>query len=257
MVACQANLYWGNVLGHCPVSELRHEDFDKLDDSYSHLTNNSKVTYYAMLTSIFNFGVKRELISKNPMKTWKEMTPIRTSRRELTLTLEDLGKLIDIADEPLKFALQILWGIGVRPGKSELFTLRWDDINWKTKHIRVRGTKTVSSDRSLPLPDELFSILKERQGKAQTEYILEWKGKQVKDLSYRLQKALREADITYPVCLYNIRHLYASELIRNGAEIGAVASLLGHNTAQMLLKVYHHVLQGEKERAIQCLPSLK
>lgn len=184
------------------------------------------------------------------------MTPIRTSCRELTPTLEDLRKLIDVADEALKFVLQILWGIGVRPGKSELFTLRWDDINWKTKHIRVRGTKAASSDRSLPLPDELISILKERQGAAKTEYLLEWKGKQVTDLLWQLQKALRKVEITYPVCPYNIRHLYASELLRNGAEIGAVASLLGHNTAQVLLEVYHHVLQGEKERAIQCLPSL-
>ena len=68
--------------------------------------------------------------------------------------------------------------------------------------------------------------------------------------------ACNRAGISYPVRMYDIRHLFASTLLTGGADLAAVSKLLGHSTIQMTTNVYYNLQRGEKERAVSLLPSL-
>ena len=59
-------------------------------------------------------------------------------------------------------------------------------------------------------------------------------------------------DIT-PYCL---RHLFATEAIANGADVGTVSKLMGHASPEMVLTHYQHVLTKQKKMAVEALPSL-
>jgi hypothetical protein len=56
--------------------------------------------------------------------------------------------------------------------------------------------------------------------------------------------------------MYDIRHLFASTMLTGGADLAAVSKLLEHSTIQMTANVYYNLQKGEKERAVNLLPSL-
>ena len=51
----------------------------------------------------------------------------------------------------------------------------------------------------------------------------------------------------------DLRHAFASNLLRNGKDIGTVAQLMGHSSPTMLLKHYQHVCTPQKREAIESL----
>jgi integrase len=56
--------------------------------------------------------------------------------------------------------------------------------------------------------------------------------------------------------MYDLRHLFASTMFANGADLAAVSKLMGHSTVKMAADVYYHCLEGEKEKAVGKLSSL-
>ena len=45
-------------------------------------------------------------------------------------------------------------------------------------------------------------------------------------------------------------------MLANGADLMAVSKLLGHSTTTMTVNQYYHLLDGEKRKAINKLPTL-
>ena len=68
--------------------------------------------------------------------------------------------------------------------------------------------------------------------------------------------ACRRAGITFSVRLYDLRHMFATYMLSNGADLAAVSKLLGHSSITMTANVYYQYLEGEKERAVALLPEL-
>jgi hypothetical protein len=58
------------------------------------------------------------------------------------------------------------------------------------------------------------------------------------------------------VVLYDIRHLFATTLLREGGDLSAVSKLMGHSSVHMTANQYYHLLGDEKRRIIMKLPSL-
>jgi len=143
----------------------------------------------------------------------------------------------------------------VDTGESELFALKWADIDWAQSTVRVFATKTQSA-RIIPVSPEFLSRLKAMRPKAQTEFLIEYKGKQVKQFRQSFRSACKRAEIPYHVVLYDIRHLFATTLLREGGDLSAVSKLMGHSSVHMTANQYYHLLGDEKRRTIMKLPSL-
>ncbi len=92
--------------------------------------------------------------------------------------------------------------------------------------------------------------------KAQTEDLIKSKGRQVKELRKALKRACEAAEIAYPVVFYDVRHLFATTLLREGGDLAAVSKLMGHSSVHMTANQYYHLLGDEKRRTIAKLPSL-
>ena len=54
----------------------------------------------------------------------------------------------------------------------------------------------------------------------------------------------------------NLKHMFATTMLANGADLAAVSKLMSHAGAPMTADVYYQYMQGEKERAVSLLPSL-
>ncbi|MEL7641833.1 MAG: site-specific integrase [Solidesulfovibrio sp.] len=236
-----------------PIDEIRYDEIMTVVGKA--FTTQSPVTrgrYLSYLKTVFAFGIKHDLILKNPLRNWRKG---KETPRDSKLTVADLMKIKAVAPPYLAWALEVAWNLGVRTGPSELFALKWSDIDWQDSTIRVFATKTRTL-RTIPLSPAFLTRLQEMREKAQTEYLIEFKGRQVKELRKALKSACEAAEIKYPVVFYDVRHLFATTLLREGGDLAAVSKLMGHSSVHMTANQYYHLLGDEKRRTIAKLPSL-
>lgn len=256
-VARLTNKDWRELFNNKEMNQIVWTDFNPLRKKYAHLAECTAGNYIGMLNAIFSYALTMEYISKNPMNKWMAQNKYKSSRRKLTITFNDFARIVEHAQPHLKFALQTLWATGVRPGPTELFKLQWSDVNWESKNIRVRGTKTEGADRVIPLDDDYMDILKQKKQEAKTDYLIEYRGKPIKrKVGKSFAQAVQAAGIKSNVCLYHVRHLFASEMIKVKGDLRAVAGMMGHRSLKMLTEVYYHELEGERRKAIEAKPKL-
>lgn len=229
---------------------------DKLTNTptkFGKMRTNVTINQYAIyLTALFNFAVKREYIKKSPMELWK---PLKVIRKDRLITFEDACLIINNADEHIKWAIQLIMYLGVRPGKCELFNLKWTDVNFEENKIHVYSTKT-NTHRFVNFNSDFADKLRYYKSIAESEYILEYKGRQLTTIKRGFATAVRKAGITYPVKPYDFRHLFATIMINKGADIAAVSKLMGHTRVSTTVNSYYEARSEEGKRAVSLLPKL-
>ena len=61
---------------------------------------------------------------------------------------------------------------------------------------------------------------------------------------------------TYPVRMYDFRHLFATMMLNKGADLAAVSKLMGHAKITTTANVYYETRSSEMKRAVSLLPQL-
>jgi integrase len=136
--------------------------------------------------------------------------------------------------------------------KDEIEKTTWEDINWETWEIHVRGTKTPGSDRFVPLTELLARLLfahalATAHPKLPSGPIFGKWTKACRDLKAACEKAA--IPLANPTAL---RHTYGSWLVQQGVPISVVAKLMGNSVA-MVERVYGHLDRETFRRAGQRL----
>lgn len=257
LIGDKLNKEWLPILADKPIMLLKPKDFEKVHALYDGKAVSTQNRYMDYLNIIFNFGVRMEYIDKNPMKKWwAEMKQPEQSRNIDHLSFEDFRKLYKVSPAHLQWTLDVMWALGARPGPSELFGLMWEDVNWHDNEIRIRGTKTHSSDRVVPITESFKERLKAKYAETQTDYLIEFRGKRIKSVKSAFNSAKKRAGTDESVCMYTIRHLFTSSMLAKGADAKAVANMLGHTSLRMIMNTYYHETNDERRRAIEVKPEL-
>ena len=115
------------ALSYRPVDELTYAEVTALAvELWGHRKPATIQKYLTILKAIFAFGVRHGMTKANPLALWKRQKP---AKLDFKLTVEDLQKIMDAAPPYLAWALEVEWELGTRPGVSELYRLRWDDVD--------------------------------------------------------------------------------------------------------------------------------
>jgi len=208
--------------------------------------------YLIALRSFLKYLAKREIESLPPDRI--ELS--KTEARDLDLiSHEELKRLMespngeDLSNLRDKAMLELFFSTGLRV--SELASLSRDlDLSKDEFSIRGKGSKV----RVVFLSDRAKSAIKEYIAKRtdidNALFInLSPSGKEEKDEDLRLtprsierivKKHAIKAGISKKVTPHIIRHSFATDLLRNGADIRAVQMLLGHSNISTT-QVYTHV----------------
>jgi len=240
------------ILPNKPVDHLTYKDVMRVAEYYKDRSQSTRNRYLSYMNAIFNFGIKHGLTHNNPLATWKKAKEVP---RQTLLTVHDLQKIYKHAAPHLKWAIEVQWNLGTRPGPSELFSIRWDQVDFEAGVVRVYGRKTKTW-REVPIRATFRQRLLEMKRVASTPYLIEYNGKPIKQLRRSFKTACKKAGIKYPVRMYDLRHLFASVMLAGGADLAAVSKILGHSSTKMTSDVYYHLLHGEKQRAVNLLPDL-
>lgn len=183
-------------------------------------------------------GVLRQVVKANGLPWDKRIMPDLGRvyiPRERWLTHGEYRSLL-AALEPAdgrqrrdRRAYVVAWcHLGLRA--SELYGLRWSDVDWDQRIVRVRGTKTKGADRVLPLNNEAFAALDSRTHLAKPFPV--W-GNVRRDLI----AACGRAKIA-PVTPNDLRRTFASWLANAGVSMFATSRLMGHKSTAMVDLVY-------------------
>ncbi|MBQ7738303.1 MAG: tyrosine-type recombinase/integrase [Desulfovibrionaceae bacterium] len=127
--------------------------------------------------------------------------------------------------------------------------------------LRVHGSHKNESApwREIPIRQSLIPLFEQWQAEdlaVGAQHLVNYNGKPVKIIRGSWESALERAGITRRIRPYDLRHMFGTELVAAGADIGTVAKLMGHSSPTMLLNHYQYVMDKQKVRAIESLPDV-
>lgn len=149
----------------------------------------------------------------------------------LRLTGMRLGEGADLAPECLRHLGQDHWSIHVPLGK--LHSERWVPVDEEIRGVVAR----LLFLRTLPPAAEPEFLLPRPKGRA----VL------CNDLRAALREAAQRAGIAARIVPHQLRHTYATAMLRAGVSLPALMKLLGHRTANMTLR-YVQITQQDLQR---------
>ena len=158
---------------------------------------------------------------------------------------------------------------GIRLG--ELCGLKWQDVNAGKGMLHVQRTvervaqeggttclavltpKTESSNRWIPIPQEMMRVLKPDQRLPET-YLLTG-GEIIPDprtMQNRYKALLKRVGVPYRN-FHALRHTYATRCIEQGIDAKSVSELLGHSDVRTTLRLYVHASMDYKSKAVEAI----
>lgn len=214
--------------------------------------------YTGKLAAVFSWCASEDLVSKNPWASYRNVPNGRTVHREGTI--EDLLKVYEVLPAWLQWAVQTAMALCLRPGVKELFSLEWSAFNWTQETATVYMPK-VKASKTVAVPRPYLTLARERYQKdaAAGKSIVCRDGRDKQIFTTDGYKgiwnwACKKAGVSMP--MYAIRHIAASTMLANGADLAAVASQLGHRNIATTGMFYLHALDSGKKNAARMLPSI-
>ncbi len=150
---------------------------------------------------------------------------------------------------------------GPRIGPSELFRLEWRDVDLGTAMLRMPSARKnhLEDGRDIPIRSDLLRILQAWQrhdAALGIRHVISWGGRPVRSICRAWHTALERANIKRRIRPYDLRHAFATYALAGSADIGSVASLMGHVDASMILNTYQHVQDNQKRAAVEAAPDI-
>ena len=159
---------------------------------------------------------------------------------------DDIQKLISGATNKLtKDLISFLIYTGCR--KGEALNLKWDDVDLKNDVIAIKGTKT-KYDRHVPISKPLKALLRGIERSQDVLYVFNKNGARLTDFKRSFKTACRNAGLK-DLRIHDLRHVFASKMVMNGASLYITGELLGHKTPSMTKK-YSHLVPDTLKKAI-------
>lgn len=172
--------------------------------------------------------------------------PKKVKPKYVIPTTREISKLIARADDKIKLPILLACQGGLR--RSEISALTPNDFSLfgvninkavvydKNNNLVVKTTKTVSSDRFVPLPP---AVIKEAN---RYQYF----GLTPAEISSGYDRLISHCNIPY-FSFHKLRHFFASELHANGIPDQYIAKVGGWSSLNVLQNIYEHTLRDKQE----------
>ena len=208
--------------------------------------------------------------------------PQRRARRRARRAAPRSGAALDVIDGERLEALYVLaLTTGLRRG--ELLALRWDDIDFTSRQLRVRSAlqrvdgklrsvepKTSSSRRTVVLPKLAVRHLGEHEKRQREERLVlgdAWREHglvfassvgtpiEPRNVNRRWDELRARAGLDW-LRLHDLRHGCATFLLAQGVPARTIMEVLGHGEIGVTMNTYAHVLPQLRQEAADAIDNL-
>jgi len=251
------------ALGGRPIAAVRPSEVQAFVAGLS-LAPGSVRTLMATVSAVFAAAVQDRLIVRDPTDGIKLPAVMRA--KVVPLAVEAVESLI-AALPPRYRALGIVAvGTGMRQG--ELFGLQVRDVDFLRRVVRVERQvqpsgvgplKNRAAYRSIPVGATVIDALAAHLAAYPSDGFV-FRTAAGEPLHRHRMKvpwdmARREAGLP-DAGMHDLRHFYASALIRAGLSVKVVSERLGHSNAAMTLNVYSHLWPDDEDRTRQAIDDM-
>jgi integrase len=166
------------------------------------------------------------------------------------ISFEEQAAYLTETSQPLHDIAKIILNTGMRP--EEVFRLRTANLDFTQKTIFNPYGKTKAARRTIPMTDEVLSLLKEnvkKSTKLGTPYVFPSPHdvqKPIGSVKKAHSAAVKRANIEGHFRLYDLRHTWATRAVRSGADLPTLSSLLGHASILMTMRYVHPAAEQKR-----------
>jgi len=224
------------------------------------------------MSLLFNHGRRHDLCERNPIQ-WVRQSAKRRNAPDVLTTTE-----VQVMLESLRLRERTLVLLAVTTGlrRSELFALKWKDVDFEAKQIHVRRSivqnvigicKTESSQKPVPAHDHLMEALQQWRGQTKYKSPEDWLfaspvhqgrwpylAQQI--MRHHILPVARKLSINKTIGWHTFRHTYSTLLRSTGAELKIMQELLRHSTIRVTLDTYTQAVTTEKRSAQEAVVAL-
>jgi integrase len=245
--------------GDKKLQSITRQDILAFKDSLSdhHVTYNRCISF---LSSAFNKAILWDYLPTG-INPCNGVTKYKEKKKERFLDKDELQKLTNLlniqqslnADSAYVLgAIKMLIYTGCR--KSEIFTLKWEDVQLDQSCIHLKDSKT--GEKIVPLNDLSKSVLESIPRQPNNPYVFCGKkpGTHLTDVKKRWTKIRKMLGIE-DVRMHDLRHTFASMAIKSGLGLYQVSKLLGHSNIQTTMR-YAHIEKEELVKSAKVVESV-
>lgn len=267
----QATTYLNHLantrLGQRPIASVLPHDIEAwVKDRSQVLAPTTLANVYTFVKAVFRSAVENRLIPTTPCLSSIKLPKPKKTKID-PLTIEQVTALAEAMTPRYRTAVVLQAAAGLRV--SELLGLQVRDIDFLRKTLRVERQllrdggsfgppKTPESERVIPLPVDVIPILSEhiRLYPPNDDGVLftTTHGNPIRQDVYSdsifkpaVQRADKRAKIPSTTTSHDLRHMFASVLLRRGVPVNIVARFMGHSTATLVLSTYGHLMPGSDD----------
>lgn len=249
--------------------------YNQLQEKYS---SDYARHIHVVLRNVFKMAERWEMIQDNPIN---KVVPPRIKKKEMKVwTVEQCMKFLNIA---VGHAHYIVFSLAIHTGmrRGEILGLRWKDLNYKTKTLRVRQNvvwtpsegiiiqepKTENSKRTIAISDLLIKDLENRRLEIETDILhqqdlysdndliccySDGNAVQPRRINDRFDYLTKKAGLP-KIRFHDLRHSHATMLLENNINPKVAAERLGHSSVKMFLDRYSHLLPSMQDEAASAI----
>lgn len=202
------------------------------------------------LRSLFSFLRQEGLRPDDPTEGIRHIrVPYNEKRCPRT---EDVEKVLEVGchrardADKLRMIIVLLATTGLR--LTEAASIRKESIDFKARELRIIGKGRKL--RVVPLLPEIAEALRgyvERQP-GDSPFVFPGRTKTGYAEIYNIEKTIKRACLragVEPFTPHQLRHFYATEMLKKGAKLEVVGRILGHSSIGITADIYRHVRTGE------------
>jgi integrase len=259
------------VIGDRPLDSIRRSDIQSLVKHLERrLAPSTTETVYRYVAAIFRAAVGDRIIAATPCV---EINLPKIQKAKVTpLDVADVESIADVIGDRYRALVILAAGTGLRQG--ECFGLTVDRVDFLRKRITVdrqidpnggegfAPLKTEASARTIPLPEVVSQSL--------AAHLMQWpvganglifsdptgRRLQRNRFSEMMGRARQEAGAPEWMTFHDLRHFYASLLIRHGESVKVVQARLGHASASETLDTYAHMWPDSEDQTRAAVDSV-
>ena len=217
---------------------------------------------YRFFASAMRAAVRDRMLASSPCVDVK--LPELVRERVVPLELDQVQSLANVIPE--RYSALVIVGAGTGLRQGEAFGLTVDRIDFLRRTLTVdrqlvtpgRGEpklgppKTKASHRTIPLPDVVLDALSQHVAVFPPDGIVftNGRGEPIRRsvFSRVWRRAVGASGVPAGTTFHDLRHHYASLLIRHGESVKVVQARLGHASAGETLDTYSHLWPDSEDR---------